>query len=197
MGLSSAEAERLSRLDANLRSEADEYLLASGLGEVLSAAGYKQVGSYAMHTMVWRDLDFERITDCPRWQDHWQFGQTLAQIDGIYRLACIDAYRDPHFFDHGLYWGLRGVSAAGVEWKFDLWTARPSEFAPGLAMRAKWTELLTEEARLDILAIKECARVRPEYGSTLLSIHVYQAVLEHGVRSIDDFLAWWNARPSE
>lgn len=188
------EAERLNRLDADLRREADEFLLRSGLGRIISAAGYVPVGSYTMRTMVWRDLDFEKMVDNPNWQDHWRLGDTLAGIEGVYRLSCIDAYRDPHFMDYGLYWGVRASGPNGTVWKFDLWTARPEEFAPGLERRAKWMELLTDENRLDILAIKEAVHTRGEYGKTILSVHIYEAVLEHGIGSVEDFMDWWSAR---
>ena len=188
------EAERLDQLDADLRREADEFLLGSGLGRVISAAGYVPVGSYAMRTMVWRDLDFERMTDNPDWREHWALGDSMARIEGVYRLSCIDAYRDPHFMDFGLYWGVRVSGPTGAEWKLDLWTARPHEFAPGLATRDKWMGLLTEDARLDVLAIKEIVRAHAEYGKTLLSVHVYEAVLEHGIADIEDFWDWWPAK---
>ena len=188
------EAERLNQLDADLRREADEFLLSSGLGRIISAAGYAPVGSYAMRTMVWRDLDFERMEDNPDWREHWEWGQALAEVEGVYRLACIDAYRDSHFMDFGLYWGLRVSGPNGAEWKLDLWTARPDEFAAGLERRAKWMDLLTEEARLDVLAIKEIVRAHAEYGKTLLSVHVYEAVLEHGIADIEDFWDWWPAK---
>jgi hypothetical protein len=187
------EVERLNQLDSDLRREADEFLLGSGLGRLISAAGYAPVGSYAMRTMVWRDLDFERMTDNPDWRVHWEWGQALAEVEGVYRLSCIDAYRDSHSMDFGLYWGVRVSGPNGAEWKLDLWTARPDEFAPGLALRAKWMNLLTEASRLDVLAIKEALCTHAEYRKTVLSVHVYEAVLEHGIRNAEGFWDWWTA----
>ena len=187
------EAERLNQIDADLRREADEFLLSSGLGQVISAAGFMPVGSYVMRTMVWRDLDFERMVDDPDWREHWEWGQALAEVEGVYRLACIDAYRDTHFMDFGLYWGVRVSSPNGAEWKLDLWTARPDEFA-GLQRRAKWMELMTEESRLDVLAIKDVVHTHAGYRKTLLSVHVYEAVLEHGIANVEDFWDWWTAK---
>jgi hypothetical protein len=39
--------------------------------------------------------------------------------------------------------------------------------------------------------IKEAVCDLPEYRNILLSVHIYEAVLEHGVRSIDKFWEWW------
>ena len=193
LGRGVSEAERLSQIDADLRREADEFLLSSGLGRVISAAGFAPVGSYAMRTVVWRDLDFERMTHNPDWRDHWGLGEALAGTECVYRLSCIDAYRDPHFFDYGLYWGVRASGPNGAEWKLDLWTGRPDEFAPSLERRAKWMDLMTEDARLDVLALKEVVHTHAEYGKTLLSVHVYEAVLEHGIGNVEDFWDWWSA----
>ena len=182
---------RLSQLDANLRREADEFLLNSGLAQTISAAGFAAVGSYTMRTMVWRDLDFERMVE-PDWSDHWALGQALAKSPWVWRLNCNDAYRDQYNPDFGHYWGLRASNPnGGPIWKVDLWTARPEEFAPGLERRATWQQLMTEDARLKILAIKEAICSRPEYRKTLLSVHVYEAVLERQVNDIEGFLEWW------
>jgi len=50
---------------------------------------------------------------------------------------------------------------------------------------------MTEKARLDILVIKEAVHTHPEYRKTLLSVHIYEAVLEHGVSGIEVFRDWW------
>ena len=188
-----SETARLNRLDADLRREADEFLLSSGLGRVISAARFMPVGSYVMRTMVWRDLDFERTVDNPDWREHWAVGEACAGIKAVYRLNCVDAYRDAHIEESGLYWGLRAIGPNGAEWKLDLWTGRPDEFAPALQRRAKWMELMTEEARLDVLTIKEVVHTHAEYRKTLLSVHVYEAVLEHGIANVEDFWDWWSA----
>lgn len=189
-----AEKARLNKLDIDLRAEADEFLSESGLGEIISDAGFAPVGSYTTKTMVWRDLDFERMVDEPDWQDHWILGQQFASTGFVWRFSCIDAYCD-HYSpdDDGYYWGLRASRPDGPIWKLDLWTARPAEFAPGNSRRTTWNSLITEESRLNILAIKEAVYSHPEYRKTLLSVHIYEAVLENQVRSIDEFWQWWKS----
>lgn len=201
------DAQRLFSLDASLRSEADETLARSGIGAILCDAGYQAVGSYVMQTMTWRDLDFEQMRE-PDWADHWQVGARLAKTGWCVRLLCMDAYREawPEAEpDFGLYWGLRvadptrSTSAAPGDptvWKLDLWTGRPEEFAPSLLKRRTWASLLTEETRSYILAIKEAVCAEPEYRKSLLSVHIYDAVLKHGVADLESFRAWW-ARESK
>jgi hypothetical protein len=191
---SSEEAARLIALDEGLRAEADHMLADSGLGPIISAAGFVMVGSYAMHTMTWRDLDFERVAESPDWEQHWIVGKELSTSSWVWRFSCLNAYRDPRgVHDSGFYWGLRASNPLGGPiWKLDLWTARKGEFA--LDKREKWSRLLTEENRLHILAIKEALCNTPEYRRTILSVHIYEAVLENNIRGLEAFREWHKAR---
>jgi hypothetical protein len=186
---------RLFTLDAGLRAEADEMLQQSGIGEILREEGFHAVGSYAMRTMTWRDLDFERCDESPDWQEHWALGAKFAGLKWVWRLAAIDAYHDPRNTDEGYYWGLR-VSRPGEKnfWKLDLWTARREEFERGAPKRPLWESRLNEDTRYYILEIKEAVCRLPEYRDSLLSVHVYEAVLEHGIRGIDKFWEWWQGK---
>ncbi len=49
---------------------------------------------------------------------------------------------------------------------------------------------LTDEQRLTILRIKEVWHRRPEYPGEVGGIDVYTAVLDHGVRTPEQFGAW-------
>ena len=81
-------------MDVAPRAEADSMLQDTGLGKMISDAGYHPVGSYVMRTMTWRDLDFERVEVEPSWIRHWKFGEKLAQTGLIWKFSCVDAYRD-------------------------------------------------------------------------------------------------------
>jgi hypothetical protein len=192
---SAAEVARLLQLDHNLRSEADHVLRASGLGDMVRVEGYQAVGSYVMHTMAWRDLDFEREAESPDWAAHWQLGTRFARLPWVWKLNCTDGYRQPGGADQGLYWGLRlSDPDGGPVWKVDLWTARPGHFAGSSPHRARWAGMLTDESRFHILAIKEAVFELPEYRREMLSVHIYEAVLDNGVQGLDQFLQWWRAR---
>jgi hypothetical protein len=183
---------RLFLLDAKLRLEADRMLEKSGVGSIIRAEGFKPVGSYIMKTMTWRDLDFERTDDRPDWQQHWELGLKLAYTGWAWRLRCLDAYREPGGTDKGLYWGIWVNDPAGGDiWKIDLWTARPEEFERAAPRRPLWESKLNEDSRYCILAIKEAVCNLPEYRQSLLSVHIYEAVLENDIRSIDEFWDWW------
>jgi hypothetical protein len=181
-------------LDVALRTEADVMLRETGLGKMISMEGYRSVGSYAMHTMTWRDLDFERAVDPPKWAEHWEFGRQLAETGLIWKFSCVDAYRDRRNpGDRGLYWGVQfDYPAGGPVWKVDLWSARHGEFE-GLPRRALWMSRLNDESRSHILEIKEAVWSHPDYRKALLSVHIYEAVLEHDVCGVDRFWTWWKS----
>ena len=196
MATPSDEAERLRlfRLDDDLHLEADRLLAQSGLGQILRSDGFKPQGSYVMRTMTWRDLDFERHQDPPDWNAHWDLGKRLAETRWPWRASCINAYREPGGREQGLYWGLRVYDPAGPEgpvWKIDIWTARPEEFASQCPNRARWQAALTDNAHLGILKIKQAVCSLPEYRKTLLSVHVYEAVIDFGMRDPESFMRWW------
>ena len=187
---------RLFSLDAQLRAEADQLLEQSGIGRILQEEGFEPSGSYVMRTMTWRDLDFERNDDSPDWQWHWELGLKLAQSNWVWSLHCVDAYRDPrNLKDEGFYWGLRATNPLGGEiWKIDLWTAPREEFERASPNRALWDSRLTDDKRYNILAIKEVLWNLPEYRNALLSVHIYEAVLEYDIHDIDEFWDWWKKR---
>lgn len=195
-----SEADRLFALDESLRAEAEAMLAASGMGAILRDAGYVPVGSQVMRTMAWRDLDFERYRE-PDWDDHWEVGTRLAKTGWCTRLQCTNMYREQVFKDFGLYWGLlvappdRTTAAPKGDptvWKLDIWTARREEFTTG--PRERWQALMTEDSRATILAIKEAVCYGPEYRRNMSSIHIYEAVLECGITSLEGFREWWETQ---
>jgi hypothetical protein len=166
--------KRLFASDASLRAEADKFLKESGLGKIIKGEGFNPVGSYAMRTMTWRDLDFECYNDKPDWQKHWEFGLRLAQHKWLWQFNCLDAWRDPRYIkDAGYYWGLR-ASRPGTKnfWKLDLWTAPREDFERSTPGRPLWEARLNDDMRYRILEIKEAVCMLPEYGKDLLSVHI-------------------------
>jgi len=204
--LAQAEIERLFALDKVLRAEADHMLAESGIGAILAAAGYEPVGSYIMRTMIERDLDFERAEESPDRERHWEVGTRLAKTGWCIRLDCHDHYREG-WYGPGLYWGLRAADPARQEparqrtavwnptvWKIDMWSVPPKVYEQNQRRRQAWMSSMTEEKRARILAFKESL---PDYGRTIVSVHIYEAVLEHAVRELEQFHEWWRGRYGE
>jgi hypothetical protein len=187
--------QRLFDLDAGLREEAGLMLQESGLGELIRAEGYHPVGSYSMRTMCWRDLDFERFNESPDWDEHWKLGSRLSKLNWVWSAHAVNAYTDPRQSDKGYYWGLRAVRPGEKDyWKLDLWTARREEFEKAAPNRLLWESRLNDDMRYEILVIKEAVCHLPQYRDTMLSVHIYEAVLEKGIRGVAGFMKWWQKR---
>jgi hypothetical protein len=199
------DAARLFALDEALHAEADQVLAESGIGAILAEYGYQPVGSYAMRTMTWRDLDFQLVEDHPSPGIKWDFGTRLAETGWCVRLQFEDLrpQQAPNLLK-GLYWGARVVDPARRDevrydgfvdiWKLDMWSGPPSAFAANDQRRAEWMHKITDETRSYILAVKEAVCHERGYGWTILSVHIYDAVLEHGIRDFVSFREWWQAR---
>lgn len=189
--------EELFSQDTDLHTEADLMLKETGLGKIISETGYKPVGSYVMRTMTWRDLDFERSEDPPDWHRHWEFGTKVAKTGWVWKYSCVDAYNDQRnpSQDLGFYWGIQLDYPKNKSiWKIDLWTARAKEFQRMAPKRAEWMSKLTVEARFHILAIKDAVWDSPDYRKTLLSVHIYEAVLECNIHTLEEFTEWWKSK---
>ncbi|HUT74561.1 MAG TPA: hypothetical protein VM221_06980 [Armatimonadota bacterium] len=72
-----------------------------------------------------------------------------------------------------------------------MWSAHSSVFAIGTARSDEWRRLLVDDARSYVLAIKESVCHDSEYRKTMLSVHIYDAVLHHGIRDVVSFRRWW------
>lgn len=91
--------------------------------------------------------------------------------------------------DKALYWQMHYRDDEGVDWKFDMWTAPEDyELPRGEHFVRPMVNALTPETRESILTLKE-ARAAGELP-VFFSIDVYRAVIEGGVRTIDDWREW-------
>jgi len=200
------EAEELFALDEALRVEGQGVLADSGIGAIISEYGFAPVGSQVLRTMTWRDLDFERPESPPDWDGHWELGRRLAMTGWPVRMVCTNNHRAA-FGIRSLYWGLRIADPAREGpidvydesvWKIDLHSLPPEDVEDNAQRTRSWTSKMTEETRAAILAIKRELCYTPEYRRTVFSMHVYQAVLEHGVTAVEGFRRWWdeNVRPA-
>ena len=180
--------ERNQETDEELRFEADR-LLASGLQTILSDYGAVHViGSYALHLMVWRDLDIHIVQ--PE-LDKKKFFELAGRIAGLlnpprmhYRDETIEATQG---LPRGLYWGVYLGDERKGAWKIDIWMTDSEGFEAVRAHGKRIEERLSESNRPLILQIKSACWRHPQYRREFSSGDIYDAVLEHGVADIDGF----------
>jgi hypothetical protein len=191
-------AELLTRQDA-LQAEAAQVIAALDLPTLLAPAGrVEQIGSSASGLMVWRDLDFNIVAP----------GLTREGLaDTIRPLLLNPQIIDMHIqdeigprsvsgapHDDRYYVVCHYLTGAGDDWKIDLsfWLADAPRGQ--LAHIAYLKERLTPELRLTILHLKDLWHRRPSYPYTVGGYDIYDAVLEHHVRTPADLATDLRAR---
>jgi hypothetical protein len=184
-------ARLLERQDA-LQSEANRLIDQLDLPGMLSRAGrFEQLGSSVSGLMVWRDLDLGASCELLNPEQAWE---TMLPLAAHPRTTRLD-YRNetgrltpPELQGYGRYYFVAlHETNRGDEWKIDvsLWSpeAPPGPLAHAEDLRMR----LTPETRIAILWIKDVWHRMPSYPDQVSGMDVYDAVLEHGVRTPEQF----------
>lgn len=186
-------AELLSRQSA-LQAEATRVLAALNIVEMLAPAGRPVFnGSYVTGLMVWRDLDVSVTAPGKTSQQAYEtMLPVLTHPDvALVRYRNEAGARNPTGNpDDERYFFASYVWVEGQEWKIDIsfWLSRvprAERLSPDRIILR-----LTDETRLAILWIKDVWHKRPEYMTTISSADIYDAVLDAGVRTPDEFEAF-------
>lgn len=142
------------------------------------------VGAAAYNLMVSPDIHRETFCDVPNPHIIMSELAMLTLNKNVIELK----YRDYTSSDfNGHYFKLL-YRAEELEWNIDMWLFSNSQkgaISKDLVPFMK--ENLTEETRKAILDIKEALLHLP---TQYASIFIYQAVLEFGIRHVDEFLRW-------
>ena len=177
-----------------MRAEAAEFIRARDLVSALSRAGRViPLGSAFTGLMVWRDIDFgvdaTGISAREAWSKMWPL---LADE------RCLALHYEN---ERGLpdsearhYFVARIEAATGARWKLDvsLWTEGvPADVEP---FQARLEAGLPDELRLAILRLKDVWHREPTYPEVVGGFEIYDAVLEHGARTLDDVDAYLQER---
>lgn len=200
-----ARVEELLHRQDELQAEAERVAADLELFGVLGRAGtVRLIGSAATGLMVWRDLDLQILSPGLTAGDAWDVVRPLAAHQRVYEVRFVDqsgtgdlnvTRRDRRYYVQLYYRADRGH-----EWKLDVsfWlSGDPRE--DETAYTERLARRLDPEARFAILWIKglwvESPRHRdPAYGREVSSMDIYEAVLEHRVRSPEEFDAYLAAR---
>jgi hypothetical protein len=168
---------------ADLQREAATVLRELGLIEVLGRAGRViLLGSAVSGLMVWRDLDFgvdaPGLTSDAAWET---MHPLLGRCSALHYADDRDERR--HYFVMRI-----------DDWKIDvsLWFAGVPPAVE--AFQAELPARLTEESRIAILRLKDAWHRLPHYPDVVSAWEIYDAVLNHDVRTLDALDAYLAAR---
>ncbi|MGW4211362.1 hypothetical protein ACWEIJ_25440 [Lentzea sp. NPDC004789] len=188
--------DELFRRQAALQTEADAVADDLRLAELAELGDPVRVGSSALGLMVKRDVDVTVVCESLDEQTAEavaRVGQRLFLHPRVRVVTMRDDTGhwnvDPAYPD-GLYLGVKYRTLAGADWTLDIWFVDEPDRQPDLAHIRSLPPRLDDETRAAILAIKEAWADNPSYGSAVSSYDIYSSVLDHGVRSPEQFLEW-------
>ena len=147
-------------------------------------------GSFVSGLMAWRDLDV-MVLGGPSFSPHDVLVVLARAVDvpGVTGFDYTDERgersptgerRDERYH----------VTLRLGEWRVDLSVWLYDDHANVTAYHRELAASVTADQRLAILRIKDVWHRRPEYPDEVSGSEVYTAVLEHGVRTPDEFGAW-------
>jgi hypothetical protein len=191
-------AELLQR-QRSLQAEARHVLADLDLMSYLSRLGQAEhVGSSVSGLMVWRDLDVG--ARCPQPSIERVF-QTLQPImthrrvqEVLYREETGPRSPSGQPADQRYYFVLRYVTAAGQRWKIDISVWLNDAPRNQLGHLDDLARRLTDETRLAILWIKDVWHRLAIYPDEVSGSDIYAAVLDHGVRTPEQFAIYLQER---
>ncbi|UWU12778.1 hypothetical protein N2599_11385 [Rhizobium sullae] len=182
-----------------LQTEADEIVRALHLDELLSHVGYPtRVGSSAMGLMVRRDIDI--TVACPKLDIRAleAFAGIGARLMQMTESVVAVRFRndtgkwnaEPEKYPDGLYLWLSVRAPDQAMWTIDIWLVDKPERQPDLAHLRTLMPRLTDSDRETILQIKSVLAELPEGSNKISSALVYEAVMDHRVRTVAEFKDW-------
>jgi hypothetical protein len=185
-------ANDLLEVDKAIRSEADSLLYESGLRKLLEEyAPIYITGSYTLRLMVWRDLDI--VMDAPAMTipEFFDLGTRITLLLSPWKMFFTNNRdNDGGRYARGLYWGIRLGDVRRGAWKIDLWAFDSDESREKVSGCEALNHRLNDENRLIILNLKSQLWDKPQYRDTMTSQDIYDAALDYGVQTLDEFFEY-------
>ncbi|HVX24041.1 MAG TPA: hypothetical protein VG992_01725 [Candidatus Saccharimonadales bacterium] len=183
--------EWLRNEQSRLRSQADKMLTATKIMDVFAKHGQPSPieGSYLYELMMYPDLDIGLTADTVTKQDFADLLQDLgahAAVRGISTADTINFNLSKRPMPKG-YWIGVDIPFEGDRWGIDCWFQQSDWGTDQIDDYADRLISLDQSAKDAVLAIKYELIRNGTYGKQYLSNDVYDAVLDHGVRTQEEF----------
>jgi hypothetical protein len=177
---------------ASLQARADEVVRDLDVLTLAATVGTPtRTGSSALGLMVRRDIDITTVGDLDVGRV-FALGGILAAHPRVRQITFRNdtgMWNKSDVYPDGLYWLVEYVDAAGDTWTLDLWFLAEGTSQYDLEHMGTLPQRLTPDLRTAILRIKEArqAGAAPSPGPPMPSYEIYEAVLDHGVRTPAEF----------
>jgi hypothetical protein len=165
-----------------------EYL---DMESLLDGFEHYTTGSLALDTMAWPDIDI-----------NIHFEQDLRPL--VYRLASACLNLSPSWIElrctegeaesPGHFFLGFEVARGELLWNFDLWFLGEEEFNESFDWLAKMKRTLNPSLRRSSIDLRLFLMELGEYPKKISSMDVYNAVLDEGISTRNDFQTWYERR---
>jgi hypothetical protein len=157
-----------------------------------------------MGLMVRRDIDITVV--CSRLDDRTlcEFGRIAARL--MQQTTTVESVRfrndsgawnkAPETYPDGFYLGLTVRARDTAMWTLDIWVVDQPARQPDLTHLANLLPRIGENHRRAILRIKQALAERPASREVIPSALVYEAVVDHDIRTVEQFDHWYLDRPA-
>ncbi|MGE7693946.1 hypothetical protein ACQKNC_07475 [Lysinibacillus sp. NPDC094177] len=143
------------------------------------------VGATAYDLLVDLDIDIETFSYCPNAAEAMSKLSDLTSNPKVLELKYRNYLESPF---NGYYFKIQYQHMPSEIWNIDMWLFSETRNGPlSRDLVSFMTDSLTIESRKYILNIKEELLKK---SIILPSIYIYEAVLDHNIRCLDDFLNW-------
>ena len=176
--------------NARRKKQADKFLYKFGLLDKLKEYGEPHiVGSYCMNMMAWNDLDIYILNENMSLEKLYELSR---HIISTYKPFWYEAKQETGEDGKTVWFHGFETTITGEVWNVDLWFFGESEIAKAKKYYADINEKTSKNPALKkiVISIKQRLIKRGQYGyGQYTSVDVYEAVIEHGVKRIDEFFA--------
>lgn len=148
-------------------------------------------GSYLYNTMIYPDLDVGIVTDTVTRRTVADLLSELTlneYVRGIRTADTVNFNISKHPTKPRGYWIGIDIPFENDRWGIDCWLQQPDWQTDKEDVYTKKLANVDEEKKVAILSIKYSLIYRGLYGNHFLSGDVYDAVLDKGVKTIDEFM---------
>jgi hypothetical protein len=183
----------LEKQNSILVAEANRILHSYSLLRIMEKYGSPFVtGSYVLGLMTWRDLDINLDTADMTEKAFFQMGGEIAAALKPWRMSFRNELlgKTPGL-PLGFYFGVHTrILGDSKDWKIDIWSMNTEQINQ---VKQEFSELQTEintTNRMMILEIKNQLCHHPEFLVGIHSLDIYNAVLKHGINTVEQFSRW-------
>lgn len=180
-------------LNNQLKSEIDSILVKFSLIELINSYGKVLVtGSYTYDLMAWRDYDLVLQLNNYNMSEVYALVEEIGiklnpdKLRILNNLKKIESNRP-----EGVWLGVYVEN-----WKLDIWLMNSQNFEKEVQRTKEMQQKLKDVDKEILISIKAVLSEDPDYHVKFSSVDLYEACLEGGVRTVEEFYEWDKARKS-